>query len=82
MSVTRRSIGKYEFRDADYRQILLWSKALKLDLAKVVEALASGVVHDRKGSKLEFAVQDGGGCPEFCVNGFEVSAVSCGLQTG
>ena len=59
MTAMSHSIGYYEFRDPDYRQILLWAGALKLDPVVVIERLESSVVFDRKGVKLEFAVQDG-----------------------
>ena len=59
MTAMSHSIGDFEFCDPDYRQILLWAGALKLDPVVVIERLESSFVFDRKGVKLEFAVQDG-----------------------
>ena len=37
----RFKLGGYEFRDPDYRQILLWAKALKLNAAWMKSHVAS-----------------------------------------
>lgn len=59
----RFRIGNHEFRDADYRQILLWAEALKLEPAVVVQRLesSSGFANFPFGwaTKVEFIVEDG-----------------------
>lgn len=37
LTVARFRIGNHEFRDADYRQLLVWAEALKLEPAVVVQ---------------------------------------------
>lgn len=41
LTAARFRIGNYELRDPDYRQILLWAKALELEPAVIIERLES-----------------------------------------
>lgn len=45
LAETRFRIGNYEFRSPDYRQILLWAEALKIDPITVVERLENAFTH-------------------------------------
>jgi hypothetical protein len=39
LASARFRVGRYEFRDADHRQILLWAKALEKTPEKIIETL-------------------------------------------
>jgi hypothetical protein len=39
LASARFRVGNYEFRDADYRQILLWANALEKTPEKIIETL-------------------------------------------
>jgi hypothetical protein len=70
----RFRLGKYEFREPDYRQIELWAKALDM----TVEAVLNGLENDR------FQVIDGAiqsiswhfsifpSCPNYWINGLKI----------
>lgn len=41
LTLTLFRVGRYEFRDADYRQIVLWANALEKTPEEIVETLES-----------------------------------------
>lgn len=55
----RFKIGKYEFCDPDYRQILLWAKALKLKPLTVIQRLERSSCKDFFQKLLTFSVENG-----------------------
>lgn len=57
----RFRIGNYEFRDPDYRQILLWAEALKLDPIIVVQRLECACLEldEDQGGTISFRVENG-----------------------
>ncbi len=59
VAAARFKIGKYEFCDPDYRQILLWARALKLKPLTIVQRLERSSNEDIDGNILNFGV-DGG----------------------
>lgn len=62
LTLARFQIGIYEFRDADYRQILLWAEALKLEPVVVVQRLEGSFEFNYPGSaevSVGLAVEDG-----------------------
>jgi hypothetical protein len=44
LASARFRVGDYEFREADYRQILLWAKALANTPEKIIETLEIQIV--------------------------------------
>ena len=58
LTVARFRIGDFKFRDPDYRQILLWAKALKLKPETVVRRLkGSACEHPHTGKTFAFTVE-------------------------
>lgn len=49
LAATRFRIGNYEFRDSDCRRILIWAKALGIELGVFVQSLKSSTI----GKKVE-----------------------------
>src|ERR1700685_2079928 len=54
MASARFRVGDYEFREADYQQILLWAKALEVDPITMVRRLEFSYWND-----YEFRVENG-----------------------
>jgi hypothetical protein len=46
-------IGQYEWCEPDYRQILIWAEALKLEPEEVIQGLLKGKTHVEKGRLLK-----------------------------
>jgi hypothetical protein len=59
LTAARFRIGNYELRGADYRQILLWAKALELEPAGIIQRLESSSCEDRDRATLKFRVENG-----------------------
>ncbi len=55
----RFRIGSYELRTPDYRQILLWAKALDVEPAGIIQRLESSVCERGDHWRLTFKVEDG-----------------------
>jgi hypothetical protein len=53
-------IGRYEFREPDYRQILIWAKALGNDPLVLVNTLERICFTYEESKKVAFAVEQGG----------------------
>lgn len=58
LALARFRIGDHEFREPDYRQLLLWSKALELDPAVIVQRLETPTL-GRHVNPISFLVRDG-----------------------
>jgi hypothetical protein len=52
-------IGRYEFREPDYQQILIWAKALEIDPVALVDALEQTCFRYEEFPKVAFAVAQG-----------------------
>lgn len=48
LTIARFRIGNYDLHEPDYRQILLWAKALQLDAEEVIQRLEKGSVETRR----------------------------------
>jgi Leucine-rich repeat (LRR) protein len=59
LTAARFPIGNYEFCDPDYRQILLWAKALELEPADIVRRLEGSFRACADRSRLTFSVENG-----------------------
>jgi len=59
LNVARFRIGNYEFCDPDYRQILQWAKALKLEPDEVVQRLDGSSVNTIWHGSFGFVVENG-----------------------
>jgi hypothetical protein len=55
----RFRVGSYEFREADYQQILLWAKALENTPEKIIEALEKTSFRVEDLDVISFQVKDG-----------------------
>jgi hypothetical protein len=60
LSAARFRVGSYEFRDADYRQILLWANALEITPEKIIETFENTQrMYLSENDWISFEVEDG-----------------------
>ena len=59
MNSARTRIGSYDFRDPDYRQVLLWADALGLEPAEIIHRLETSTYEWMKSGVHKFRVEGG-----------------------